>query len=170
MMPLESSDARKVAAAATSSGLMVRPPGIEEASAAKKSSALSSPARPARPGVWTGPGLSALTLMLRPFSSCIHEVLKSHRRPALRAPRGVQKSNAVPAIVCNYHAGIGADHLRQVELDELFISRQAVTPPLRHIGESITGEVRCADPESRAQLVSCGRPVEAAGRPAMNEQ
>ena len=79
-MPPESSDARKVAAAATSSGLMVRPPGIEEASAAKKSSTLPLPARPARLGVSTGPGLRALTLMLRPLSSCIHE--RTRLRPA----------------------------------------------------------------------------------------
>jgi hypothetical protein len=51
----------------------------------------------------------------------------------------MQKRNAVPAIVRDYRPGIGADHLRQVELDEL-LSRQAAPPPPRLVGESIAGE------------------------------
>jgi len=52
------------------------------------------------------------------------------RRPAAGAPGRVHQGHAVTAVVRDDHGGLGAQHLRQVELQELRIAREAVTPPL----------------------------------------
>src|SRR5689334_18526046 len=97
-------------------------------------------------------------------------MLESHPRSALRATRGMQERNTVTAIVRDDDRGLGTDHLREVELDELFVSGQAVAPPARLIREPVAGEVQCADAEPRAEVVGSLKPVDAAGGPAMYEQ
>jgi hypothetical protein len=49
--------------------------------------------------------------------------------------------------VCHDHAGVGADHLGQVKLDELLVPREAVAPALWLAGDAITREVQRADAE-----------------------
>jgi hypothetical protein len=81
----------------------------------------------------------------------------------------MQKRHAVTAIVRDDHASLGADHLRQVELNKLLVPGEAVAPPLRLVREPIAREVQRADAESPAQRAGDLKPVDAAGRPAVDE-
>ena len=91
-------------------------------------------------------------------------------RPAVRAPGGVQQRHAVAAIVRDDHAGGGAEHRRQVVLDQLRVPAEAVAPARRLGGEPVAGKVQRADAEPRAERAGHRVPVDAAGRPAMHEQ
>src|SRR5215469_11498531 len=97
-------------------------------------------------------------------------MLELRRRSALSATDGMEERHAVATIVRDHHRSVGAHQLTQVELDELFVSSQTVAPPVRLVRESIAREVERAHAERRAQLLSDLEPVDAASRPAMDEQ
>src|SRR5262245_54820505 len=82
----------------------------------------------------------------------------------------MEKRDAVTAIVRDYHDGLGTDDLGYVVLDQLHVSSEAVAPPRRLVREPIAWEVQCADAEARAELIRDLEPIDAAGRPAVNEQ
>src|SRR5207248_3127890 len=82
----------------------------------------------------------------------------------------MQQRHAVTAIVRDDHSRLGADDLREVELNELLVPGEAVAPLLRLVREPVAREVQRANPESPAQLAGDLKPVDAASGPAVDEQ
>src|SRR5262249_51345382 len=76
----------------------------------------------------------------------------------------------VTAIVRDDHSRLGADDLREVELNKLLVPGEAVAPPLRLVREPVAREVQRTDTESPAQRAGDLEPVDAAGGPALDEQ
>src|SRR5262249_7738247 len=78
----------------------------------------------------------------------------------------MQQRHAVTAIVRDDHSRLGADDLREVELNELLVPGKAVAPPLRLVREPVAREVQRADTEPPAQRAGDFQPAPAPGRPA----